>query len=101
MLFLRYGTDRSTYKTGNFSTPKFPNANPRKVFDEATYNLTEILSSVTLETASEKTPLVSLELHLDSTQWATWSKKYNSLYGVCYSLDIHEPMAKLGITEVQ
>jgi len=100
ILLRRYGSKPSIYWDGDYSTPFFPAANAREVFAESVYGLDEILYSVTLETASETMAHVSLTIALGDQTWATWSKKYNSLYGVCYSLDIHEDMAKLGITEV-
>jgi len=96
----KYGSTASTYRRGNYSTPNEPLANPRDVFRRATYDLPEILHSLHVETLQESMRVVHLPVQLGRGPYSKWTVRHNSLYGLCYSLDIDSALTKFIISEV-
>ncbi len=75
-LHISYGSSRTSYSDGNYSTHK-TSKSPREVYSEAAYKLEEVVKSVVYVTSDEEDSEVEAEMVLAnrSNLYSTWFKK--------------------------
>ena len=87
-----YGSNIGEYRRGNFTINQSRNA--FEIFKEVTYNFTEVIEEVLIQTSNLTTPKIFLN---DKTHW---TENYQFNFGRCYSLQIPDNITSLGITGV-
>lgn len=104
----KYGTDKFRYgEQGNYTTPKVPKADPKMVFKEVSHTLSDLLMSITLNLNREEKSKLELKYFMAVDFDAkdefgnSWSVKYHSLYGRCYSLDLNQGVTRMGINAIE
>ncbi len=76
LFFLRYGSSRSSYSSGDYHTPSTTKS-AREVHEEVSFSLEEVVRSVVFVTSDENDSEVSAEMVLENrtNHYSSWYKK--------------------------
>ena len=103
---VKYGLEHSKYRSkGHFTPSKNPykELDLRKVFDDITYDIHELLQSIKILTLDHehKIFIEAFNESKNSTDYVNIVTKYQSNLGRCYSILPKEEVQKLGVRVIE
>ena len=96
VLLENYGASVSQYRRGDFFAPN-ASKSPKEVFDEVTFNLNEIVKSVTIARSNDVVKLMPSSG--EATGWS-WTEKVYVIFGKCYVLQLESEFVSSGVNNI-
>lgn len=92
----QYGTSRKVYQRGNYTVNETAKS-AEEIFEEVTWELSDILKKVYVKTMDDDQPkvVIPVDESLD-----VWMVKFHPLYGKCFSLVLGQNVTRLGVRRV-
>jgi hypothetical protein len=98
-----YGLDVQNYVRGKtfYSAKDGADVDPRQLFNNITYNISEIFSKIVVRTLNQKEPKITIDLSSKNfSDRLIIVTKYYAIFGRCYCIQLSDEIIQFGIISI-